>query len=190
MIQLSYWTRSRSDQQNKYWRGSRLACFPNLIMYKYIFLFLIAFTILCCQEEDLDDMKVTYFEQGRETDINFRSKAELEQLQDLITDLIAGTNDVLRLLVNNERVEQIKNENNGIEIKFSELIIIHSNELADYQVDGLLIPFTGEFADTDENGVATVFLADEVYVSGPLRNPSGMKLVNQIEVLLEKIQNK
>lgn len=147
------------------------------------------FAILCCQEQDFNDMKVTYFEAGKETEINFRSKADFDQLKNLIMELVAGTDDVLRLLVNDERIEQLKNDAAGIEIKFSELLILHSDQLADYQVDGLLIPFNGEFADIDENGVATVFLADQVYLSGPLRNPSGMKIVNQMRALLEKIKS-
>jgi hypothetical protein len=155
-------------------------------MYKYIFIFLMIFAILCCKEQEYNDMKVTYFEQGKERAIEFRSETDFDQFKDLVIELVTGTNDVLRLLVNDDRIEQIKNDVAGVEIKFSELKILHSNELADYQVDGLLIPFTGEFADTDENGVATIFLADEVYVSGPLRNPSGMKIVNQIRELIEK----
>ena len=145
-------------------------------------LLIIAINIIGCKKEEMKDISVIHFNRGEERAVQFNSQEELESFSGLLKELIAGTDDKLRLLVNEDRIQQIKNNTDGIEIKFSGSRILHSSILEDYQVDGLLIPFSGEFAGQD--GVATIFLADKVYLSGPLRNSRGREIIKLIEELI------
>lgn len=166
-------------------RGSGEKLLPQFnIMKKHLLILVVILALIGCKKEELTKMNVSYFSKGEESVVSFDSQADSDKMFRLVEDLVAGTDDKLRLLVSDAKIDQIKNEASGIEIKFSELKILHTNEPAAYQVDGLFIPCSGDFAG--EDGYSTVFLADQVYLSGPLRNSQGMEIVEQIKELIEQ----
>ncbi|MBN1327194.1 MAG: hypothetical protein JW996_04530 [Candidatus Cloacimonetes bacterium] len=127
---------------------------------------------------------ISYFENGTEIQITLNSEEDQEKLFTLINELILSTDDMLRLLVSQDRIDQLKQEASGIELSFKDNIRIHSKEMGDHDVDKILIPFTGEFVGDYNDRMATIFLANDGYISGPLRNMNGLPKVNEIKDLL------
>jgi len=142
--------------------------------------------LIGCKNMEHNNTDIIYFENGTETEINLTSAKDQEQFHQLINELILGTDDMLRLLVSQDRIDQLKKEASGIEVSFKDDIRLHSEEMGDHDVDKILIPFSGEFVGDYNDSMATIFLAKNGYISGPLRNTNGLPIVNEIKELLLK----
>ncbi|KQC09199.1 MAG: hypothetical protein APR54_13085 [Candidatus Cloacimonas sp. SDB] len=154
---------------------------------KFAAVILILLIILTgCKNMEQAETDIIYFENGAETEIDLNSKEDQEKLINLINELMLGTDDMLRLLVSQDRIDQLKNEASGIEVSFNNVIRLHSEELGDHDVKKILIPFSGEFVGDYNDSMATIFLANDGYMSGPLRNTQGLPKVNEIKELLLK----
>jgi len=139
-----------------------------------------------CKNMDKDKITVNLFEHGIKRVIIIDSKSEKQELEKLLTDLVAGTDDMLRLLVDKKRINELKNTEIGVELVFSNKIVLSTEKMGKYEVDKLFIPFTGDFIGNDDDTMATIFLANGAYISGPLRNSKGLKMVNRIREIIIK----
>ena len=78
----------------------------------------------------------------------------------------------------------IINNESGIEIEYKEKRIFKSDEFGSFMVKRILIPFSGEYTGNEQFPVITVFLGNEDFLSGPLRNSNGLKEVKIIRQMI------
>lgn len=130
-------------------------------------------------------MKISYYSNSKAQNPKLSVKQE-EEILNLVTDLISSSNDILKLLVDESRIEEIKQNETAIEIIFDEYKIFTSDELGTDKVKKLFLPLSGDFIGNNEDPVITIFLGDESYFSGPYRNENGLETLNKIKSLVEK----
>ena len=124
-------------------------------------------------------MKIFFYKNGIKKDIPL-NKAQSDSLSQNIKKLIEGIDDEARLVVDGERLDEIKKNDEAIEILFEKPIKLTSKEFSNYEIGKILIPVSGDLAGTEnENGVV-IFLGGKIYDSSPYINTNGKELVDEI----------
>jgi hypothetical protein len=124
-------------------------------------------------------MKIFFYKNGIKKDISL-SKTQSDSLSQKIKKLIEGIDDEARLVVDEERLDEIKKNDEAVEILFEKPIKFTSIEFSNYSIGKILIPGRGDLAGTEnENGVV-VFLGGKIYDSSPYINTNGKNIVNEI----------
>jgi len=142
-----------------------------------ILLFIVFFFLNCLQETQT--MKIFFYKNGIKKDIPL-NKAQSDSLSQNIKKLIEGIDDEARLVVDGERLDEIKKNDEAIEILFEKPIKLTSKEFSNYEIGKILIPVSGDLAGTEnENGVV-IFLGGKIYDSSPYINTNGKELVDEI----------
>jgi len=139
-----------------------------------------------CKNMDKEKISLNLYEHGVKKVVTIESKSEREEMESLVTELVKGTDDMLRLLVDKIRINELKNTEIGVEIVFPKKVMLTSTKMGKYEVDKLFIPFTGDFIGNGEDTMTTIFLANGAYISGPLRNSKGLKIVDRIKEIIQK----
>jgi len=155
-----------------------------LILLTLVFIFGIIL-LSGCKNMDKNKISLNLFEHGVKKVFTIESKSEREEIVHLVTELVKGTDDMLRLLVDKKRINELKNTEIGIEIIFPKKVMLTSDKIGEFEVDKLYIPFTGDFIGKGDDTMSTIFMANGAYISGPLRNSKGRKMVKQIQTLLK-----
>lgn len=107
----------------------------------------------------------------------------------LITSLIEESDDVLRLMVTEDRINEIKENEESIEIVFNSKKEFESVQLGGESIKKILLPLTGEFIGSPEDPIITIFIGDDDYFSGPLRNSIGYQKLMEIKsIIYSKIE--
>jgi hypothetical protein len=107
----------------------------------------------------------------------------------LITSLIEESDDVLRLMVTGDRINEIKQSEESIEIVFNSTKVFESDQLGGESIKKILLPLTGEFIGSPEDPIITIFVGEDEYFSGPLRNRVGYpKLMEIKSIIFSKIK--
>jgi hypothetical protein len=124
-------------------------------------------------------MKIFFYKNGIKKDISL-NKAQSDSLSLNIKKLIEGIDDEARLVVDDERLDEIKKNDEAIEILFEKPVKFTSQEFSNYSIGKILIPVSGDLAGTEnENGVV-ILLGEKIYDSSPYINTNGKELVNEI----------
>ena len=157
-------------------------------MYRLkIFLLLVLFA--GCKEGKTI-MKIQYYNHG-ELQFSMLNVDLQNEILTLTRDLISNSSDILKLLVNDSRIEEIKQNEVSVEIIFEEHNMFTSDELGTENVKKILFPLSGDFIGNNEDPVVTIFLGDESYSSGPYRNEKGFDKLMELKKLVENgIQEK
>jgi hypothetical protein len=133
-------------------------------------------------------MKIQYYNHG-ELQFPMLNVDLQNEILTLTRDLISNSSDILKLLVNDSRIEEIKQNEVSIEIIFEEHNLFTSDELGTEKVNKILFPLSGDFIGNTEDPVITIFLGDESYFSGPYRNEKGFdKLMELKKIVVNGIQ--
>lgn len=149
-----------------------------------VYVMIILLFTVGCRNKNIDNIKIIYFDQGIEKEIKIDN--DLNDIKEQVEKLILGTDDKLRLQVDQDLIDELKIESTGIEIEFAEALIVHSDKYQDIEVDKLCIPFSGEFVKGYTKEISTIFLANKGYTSGPLVNTNGYKYIEEIKSILSK----
>jgi hypothetical protein len=150
-----------------------------------IIISVILFVFLSGCNEEKNIMKIKYYSSSEERNPRL-SEEQQKEILNLVTDLISNSNDILKLLVDEIRIEEIKQNETAIELIFEEYKVFTSDDLGTDKVKKLFFPLSGDFIGNDEDPVITIFLGDESYFSGPYRNENGLETLNKIKALIEK----
>ena len=134
-----------------------------------------------CKSMDNINYSVYLFNKGEYTKV----KSELsEKIVNILKDIVLDTDDMLRLHVSKERIETIKKNNSGIEVIFKKKNSITSKKMGVFEINKILIPFEGDFVGNENSPVVTVFLGNNGYITGPLRNSDGLKKLEEIKKVI------
>jgi len=124
-------------------------------------------------------MKIFFYKNGIKKDISL-NKAQSDSLSQNIKKIIERIDDEARLVVDEERLNEIKKNDEAIEILFEKPIKFSSKEFSNYEIGKILIPVSGDLSGTEnENGVV-IFLGEKIFDSNPYINTNGKKLVDEV----------
>jgi len=124
-------------------------------------------------------MKILFYKNGIKKEISL-NKTQLDSLSQNIQKLIEGIDDEARLVVDEERLDEIRKNDEVIEILFEKPIKFTSKDFSNYSIGKILIPVSGDLSGTEnENGVI-IFLGEKIYDSSPYINTNGKKLVDEV----------
>lgn len=133
---------------------------------------------LMCGKQNSDGFKIYLYDKGIKSEIKL-SSSEQSELPGIIHEMFSDINSEMRLHVDTERAESIKNENKACEIVFDEEISLKTKNKGSYKIQRLMIPLSGDLSgDPNENRI--------IFLTG---NPeySGSPLVSNCdEITLEK----
>lgn len=133
--------------------------------------------------EEANYMNVNVIKKGSTEKVSL-DKDDQKRLLQLVTSLIEESDDVLRLMVTEDRINDIKQVEESIEIVFSSEKIFKSDKLGGESIKKILLPLTGEFIGSPEDPIITIFVGDDEYFSGPLRNSVGYQKLMGIKSLV------
>lgn len=149
-------------------------------MNKALLIFLML--LIGCKKET-PEMEINYFDTGIKQSIKLNENAK-ESIFEIIDELISNSNDILKLLVNNSTIEEIKKNEKAIEIIFSKEQLFTSKELGAEKIKKLFFPLTGDFIGDNNDQVITIFLGEDEYFTGPYRNDKGFSKLKELEKLI------
>ncbi len=125
-------------------------------------------------KEKAESVKIIFYHQGQETIVN----PEQSGFSDLIKTaefLLITADDMLKLLVDPELIENIKKKDSALEIIYPKPIELTSNyDKQTIHPDRILLPLWGEFVGEEENPSAVIFHGYPAYSSGPYTNSKGI----------------
>jgi hypothetical protein len=149
-----------------------------------ILLFLSLATFLFQCQGDSGEMKAIAYANGSAIDCILNASAQ-DSARALLQELFAGTQDMLRVRVSDESVDAVRRTDTAMEFVFNTPAPFTSRMHGAFSVRRLVIPVTGDYAGSEMDPVATLFVADDQgFISGPLRNPAGRPLVLKLQSIL------
>jgi len=158
-------------------------------MLKLIPLLLSATVLFQCQG-DAKGMKAYTYANGTKSEQQLTAPDQ-ETVKTIIAELFKGTSDMLRVRVDDDRINDIRNKERAIEIVFDELQTFKSKDLGSFSIRRLFVPLTGDYVGDAKNPSATLFPAnDDGFMSGPLENPNGYNALLRLDSVITKAGKK
>jgi hypothetical protein len=137
---------------------------------------------LTCTRPAAEHMQCTYYNHGT---LERLPAGYEDSVLVLVQELVGASDDILKLLVAPDRIEEIRKTGTGLEIISSQSMRLNAGKLGIHTAKMILVPFDGEFSE-GEQGPTTVFLGESTYQSGPLRQSKGRPLVRRINILIQR----
>lgn len=134
-----------------------------------------------CSNQGEEGYGIFKYDNGTKSEVKLSSSDQTELLN-IVKELFSDIDDELRLYVDSERVESVKNEDKVLEIIFDKETELKTKSKGEIKFNRLLIPLSGDlFMDTNEKRI--------IFLTG---NPdySGSPLISNCdEKTLEKFLN-
>lgn len=131
-------------------------------------------------KEKAEGVKIIFYHQGQETVVSPEQSGFLDLIE-TAKDLLVTADDMLKLLVDPELIENIKKKDSALEIIYPKSIELTSNyDKQTIYPDRILIPLSGEFVGEEENPTAIIFHGYPAYSSGPYSNSKRIKELKEI----------
>ncbi len=124
-------------------------------------------------------MKIKYFSNGKEKSVSI-PRENVEEFSDLLRKLIGGIDDEARLVIDDERIELLKQNDNAVEIFFEADQKFSSQEFSEYPVSKILIPLSGDLSTTENEKAVVILLGRNIYDSSPYINQNGKSDLKKI----------
>ena len=154
---------------------------PSLIYLAIV----LACSLSCIEKNKI--MDVNYFEAGIETSIYLDIDKQKSVLS-LINELVEKSTDALRLLVDDARINSLKQNETCIEVVLNKYHTFSSEVLGKEKVKKVFLPLTGDFIGNEDDPIITIFLGDEGYFSGPYRNTNGYSKLIELKNLITNLK--
>lgn len=151
---------------------------------KLLIILLLSLNIVYTMDKPLN-MKIIYFSGGKEKMPEI-SKSDRNKISQILVKLFSNCDEALKLYIDEERIKEIKKNDSGVEIFFAKSIIFKSKSMGNYQVEKVMIPFTGDFAGDEKSSDVTIFNGEKEYSTPALRNSTGYKNVMELEKIIKK----
>jgi hypothetical protein len=131
------------------------------------------------------EMKIIYFNAGKENKPEV-SKSDQNKISQILIKLFSGCDEALKLYVDEERINDIKKSDSGVEIFLGRSNIFKTKSMGKYKIEKIMIPFTGDYAGDEKSNDVTIFAGEKEYFTPALRNSNGFKNVTELEKLIKK----
>ena len=152
---------------------------------KLFLFFIIVFSSISCINES-NQMTIYKYEEGNKIKLSAASE-NLERINMLLNSIIKNADEFLRLFMDEERFESLKNDETVYEFIFQEEINIETKNLGQLIFKKIMIPITGDFASSEGNSNVKFFIGDEKYFPEPISNKNGYEDLSELKMELEKI---
>jgi hypothetical protein len=152
---------------------------------KILIFILLIITLVDAMDKSVD-MKIVYFNAGKEKTINI-PKPDRNKISQILYSLFSNCSEAFKLYIDEERIKGIKKDNSGVEIFLGKPVIFKTKSLGNYKVEKVMIPFTGDFAGSEKSSEVTIFAGESEYFTPALRNPNGFKKVKELEKIIGKV---
>lgn len=129
------------------------------------------------------EMKIYYYNNGISTEMSLTEK-QANRVMEIVSELLGATDDMLRVYLDKDTIERIKKEESSIEIIYSEKVSVQSGFLGMIELNRVLLPFSGDYAPTDQINVVTVITGEDEYSSAPLTATGKAGLLNELKKLV------
>ena len=129
-------------------------------------------------------MKITLYNKGEVMNYKLTS-GDKEKVNEMVRNIFGGIDEVLKLYLSDERLEELKNSEEVLEIIYNEPFVFTTKEFGTFPVKKIAIPLTGDFIGNEDNPEITIITGEEEYDSTPFRNTTGYGLLMQLKELLE-----
>ncbi len=150
-------------------------------IFKYLIPGLLIFGCLVSCSKSAKNISVKYYENGKQTKISL-SLADEDRINEIISEFIYYTDDVLKLFVSEQLIESLKTEEAVLEIIWDSPQAFPSEEFGDHQLMQVLLPLSGDYIGNSEDSVITLFIGGIAgYETGPLRYSDGYELLMQLK---------
>ena len=137
-----------------------------------------------------NSLRVLYYKAGEKTEITMDSLL-YARVRRFVDTLFLDASETLKLLVDDERIEELKMHETVLEIVFDKTDSLRSERLGIFPSRKVLVPFSGDFVGDVESPIITIFAGDtDGYSSGPLRNPKGYPTLMELKSLVERAFHK
>lgn len=134
-------------------------------------------------------MKIKYFNSGQ-SEIVELNKDNSKKVFDELKNLIEGINDVARLVVDEERMDELRKNDEALEIVFDNEIEFNSKEFEQLKIKKILLPLSGDLAYTEDESAAVIFLGSTAYEPNPYLNLNGRSHISNLIKILPGIKKK
>ena len=152
---------------------------------KMIFAILIATLISPTCSSGSGPLVLVYYREGKELQVP-RDSFDPATVESTVRALFAGTTDMLRLYVDAERIASLKQTDTVLEVIFDKTTTLQSKEFGEVSVKRVLMPMSGDFVGNAADPVITLFPANDGYLTGPYRNPTGYPELMKLKALVEQ----
>jgi len=154
-------------------------------MMKFLIIFLFSLNMIYAMEKPLE-IRIIYFNSGKENKPEI-SKSDQNKISQIIIKLFSNCDEALKLYINNERINEIKKNDSGVEILLGKSIVFQTKSLGNYRVEKIMIPFSGDFAGNEKSSKVTIFAGGKEYFTPALRNSNGYMNVIELEKIIRKV---
>ena len=133
-------------------------------------------------------MTIYKYENGKKIELSAQSE-NIDKINMMFNSIIKNADEFLRLHMDEERFESLKNEETVYEFIFKDELNIETKNLGKLAFKKIMIPFSGDFASSIENSDVTFFIGDEKYFPEPISNKNGYDDLSNLKLELEKINH-
>ena len=132
-----------------------------------------------------DINKIIYYDHGNQNEINL-SNTDIQNITKLLSELTAGYENNVQLMMTDNRREKILNNGKCLEIYFNPETMVKSNQGSEMKVNKVLLFLEGEFSSPSNQESCLFLLADNRgYLGNVFNSPYGNKVIKQLRSLLK-----
>lgn len=146
-------------------------------MIKILTLFLILSSFSNCISENKLISK--HFINGNVVKVRLNESQTMDLIKNLKL-LIEGIDDQARLVVDKDRIKEIKKSDEIYEFVLIPSHKFSSKRFKNYLIKNIIIPITGDLSSTENKNSVIILAGDNEYDSSPYINSNGSNLLKQI----------
>lgn len=143
-----------------------------------ILLIAVLISLISCKAED-KSMKVLVHINGTISEVQLNS-AESYKVFGILSDLLIKTDDMLRVYLDEDRISELKSEENCIEILLDSVQKFDTGFLGETNISKVLFPLSGDYQASEKINIVTILIGEDEYSSGPLTASGGFDLLNEL----------
>ncbi len=144
-----------------------------------ILLITISLLLNNCKAED-NPMKIITYKNGQTSEVKI-SNDEGDKVKTILSDLLAKTDDMLRVHFDEDRINGLKLQENCIEIVLDSTQKFTTGFLGDVVIKKVLLPLSGDYQASEKIDIVTIIIGEDEYSSGPLTASGGFKLLEELK---------
>lgn len=147
-----------------------------------IILIVLSFLLINCKTE-VNSMKVITFTNGEKTELKINSE-DAGKIKTIVSELLINTDDMLRLHIDEDRINELKLNEKCIEVIFDSTRIFNTGFLGETAIKKILLPMSGDFQASENIDIVTIIIGEDEYLSGPLTISGGFKLFEELKKII------
>ena len=151
---------------------------------KLFIIILFSLNMIYAMEKPLE-MKIIYFSSGKVNKPEI-SKSDQIKISQILTKLFSNCDEAWKLYISDDRINEIKKSDSGVEIFLGKTIVYKTKSLGNYKIKKIMIPFTGDFAGSEKSSEVTIFAGEKEYFTPPLISKNAFQNIIELKKIISK----